>query len=223
MRWRLYSWLPPDPPALVLCVDEKSQGTVQGLDRSQPLFADAENQGRRSRRQPRLQAPRHDLSLRGPRHRHEEEIARQLECFPRHAAASREFRKIRSTSSRANVACSISTSSDRSNGSTYGGVSSRRQPDRSATGVIANLTRRAGRRGSSYRPPRRLLAAYQVEPLARAADRARLEANGDLIVLQPFRRRQDESEPAAQAPATYMRRRQTRTSKPFKCDSSSAR
>ena len=88
-----------------------------------------ENQGT-SRRQPRLQAPRHDLSLRGPRHRHEEEIARQLECFPRHAAASREFRKIRSTSSRANVAWSISTSSDRSNGSTYGDVSSRRQPDR---------------------------------------------------------------------------------------------
>ena len=80
---------PPDPPALVLCVDEEELGTIQALDRSQPLFADTANPGRRIRRQPRLQAPRHDLSLRGPRHRHEGEIIGK--CFPRHRA--REFRK----------------------------------------------------------------------------------------------------------------------------------
>ena len=58
-------YLAPPDRALVLCVDEKSQ--IQALDRSQPL-ADAPRAGGAA--QPRLQAPRHDLSLRGPRHRH---------------------------------------------------------------------------------------------------------------------------------------------------------
>ena len=59
-------YLAPPDRALVLCVDEKSQ--IQALDRSQPLLP--MRPGQAERVQPRLQAPRHDLSLRGPRHRH---------------------------------------------------------------------------------------------------------------------------------------------------------
>ena len=42
------------------------------------------------------------------------------------------------------------------------------------------------------------------------------------LFVQPFRRRQGRSEPAAQAPATYFDDDETSASKPFKCDSSSA-
>ena len=60
-------YLAPPDRALVLCVDEKSQ--IQALrDRSQPLLPMRPGAGGAA--QPRLQAPRHDLSLRGPRHRH---------------------------------------------------------------------------------------------------------------------------------------------------------
>ena len=55
-------YLAPPDRALVLCVDEKSQ--IQALDRSQPLLP--MRPGQAERRSHDLQAPRHDLSLRGP-------------------------------------------------------------------------------------------------------------------------------------------------------------
>ena len=67
-----------------------------------------------------------------------------------------------------------------------------RQPDRFRDGVIADLTRRAG--AGFVVQTVEALRRIAATPLAHGV-RARLETNGDLLVLQPFRRRQDDPSP----------------------------
>ena len=59
-------YLSPPTHALVLCVDEKSQ--IQALDRDQPVLP--MRPGMPERRTPDLRPPRHDVAVRGARHRH---------------------------------------------------------------------------------------------------------------------------------------------------------
>ena len=111
-------YLAPPDRALVLCVDEKSQ--IQALGPFPAPLADAPRAGGAA--QPRLQAPRHDLSLRGPRHRHGRD---HRQMFP--APSGPRVSANSSTSSRrTSLLISTSTSSWTTTGPT--------RPRRSATG-----------------------------------------------------------------------------------------
>ena len=106
-------------------------------------------------------------------------------CFPRHAAASREFRQIRSTSSRANVACSPSTSSDRSNGTTYGDVSSRRQPDRFRDWRHRRFDAPRWQAGFVVQTHQRPPGSYQVDATCPRCPGSPRPTNGDQALVRP--------------------------------------
>ena len=73
-----------------------------------------------------------------------------------------------------------------------------RQPDHFRDGVIADLTRRAGGKSTERGPP-----PHSGDATCPRCPRSP-ETNGDLLVLQPFRRRQDERRAS---PCDVLRRR----------------
>ena len=158
---------------------QEGLGTVQGLDLA--LFVDTENQGTIRRRQIQTDDVADLL--------HEEGIARQLEGL--RAMRLQAEGPPDAMNGRGRVAARPRHRAK----APMGRVRRRlfqRQPDRFRDGVIADLTRRAG--AGFVVQTVEALRRIAATPLAHGV-RARLETNGDLLVLQPFRRRQDDPSP----------------------------
>ena len=158
---------------------QEGLGTVQGLDLA--LFVDTENQGTIRRRQIQTDDVADLL--------HEEGIARQLEGL--RAMRLQAEGPPDAMNGRGRVAARPRHRAK----APMGRVRRRlfqRQPDRFCDGVIADLTRRAG--AGFVVQTVEALRRIAATPLAHGV-RARLETNGDLLVLQPFRRRQDDPSP----------------------------